>query len=112
MLYGGNKGLLRALQAVEAISGFRSRSSEETQLIDFVLSQSTKDPVAVAQAITQVAVQHYDAPLWNHAVTLCCVDKGFATVSEDNIRQAISRLSLRAIKSGCASQRAQSKELI
>ncbi|KAI0089278.1 hypothetical protein BDY19DRAFT_135115 [Irpex rosettiformis] len=100
MLYSGDEGFTQALKDLQGITSHEGSNNDEIELIDFVLSKADKDPAAVAQAVTRVALQWNDAPLWNNTVKTCCVHKGLAILSEDRIRSAVDHFGLEAVKSG------------
>ena len=100
VLYPGEKGLSRALEDIGSLSGQKELTTNEKDLIDFILLRSVEDPAAAAEAITQIALEQNNARLWNRAVKACCAHKGLAALSEDDIRLAIEHFGLEAIQSG------------
>lgn len=102
MQYTGDKGLWHALADIKNITSPHG-TSDETELIDFVLSRFSQDPGTVARAVTEIALIWHDAALWTRTVKTCCATEGLKTISEERIQLAIKHFGLETVKSGYVS---------
>lgn len=103
MQYKKGKALSHALADLKNITT-PSRSPDECELIDFVLSRCSEDPIPAAPILTDMSLLLDDIVLWNRAVKTCCVTEGLEILSDEDIQRAVVHFGLEAVRPGYASR--------
>ncbi len=97
--YGGTGGILRAIAHVKSIETTEA-TSEQTELIDFVLSKGDQHFAAAADAVCEAALRWKSPDLWVRAVQACCTSLGVGVLPEEKVVSALENFGLEAIKDG------------